>query len=215
MLLEIFEKYSLYFPSLTGKYGWRRVRSRLYPPPQPQGNKIAQICPKFLLLRPAIFTFLFFLFSFFFEETGNAKRAEDLVRAASIDMGCSAILSSYPMTGRDNKQFSVHGTMTLALEIGRAIVHGRQSGNPVDELVKYLRTTPYYNHCKVLFDGKVTDRLTYFKVPGYIAFTNALPLTGSQKVDRASVKKQARGAIEAGEDYDLRHLKKRVKKEIL
>jgi DUF917 family protein len=47
--------------------------------------------------------------------------------------------------------------MTLALEIGRAIARGRHSGNPVDELVSYLRTTPYYNHCKVLFDGKVTD----------------------------------------------------------
>ena len=59
------------------------------------------------------------------------------------------------------------------------------------------------------------DWLTYFKVPGYIAFTNALPLTGSQKVDRASIKKQASTAIEAGEVYDLRHLKKPVKKEMV
>jgi DUF917 family protein len=90
-------------------------------------------------------------------ETGDAKRAEDLVRVASIEMGCSVILSSYPMTGKDVKRSAVKGTMTLALEIGQAIVRGRRSGNPVDELVNYLRTTPYYNQCKVLFDGKVTD----------------------------------------------------------
>lgn len=90
-------------------------------------------------------------------ETGSAKRAEDLVRVVSIEMGCSVILSSYPMTGADVKRTAVKGTMTLALEIGRAIARGRHSGNPVDELVNYLRTTEYYNQCKVLFDGKVTD----------------------------------------------------------
>lgn len=90
-------------------------------------------------------------------ETGSAKRAEDLVRVVSIEMGCSVILSSYPMTGADVKRTAVKGTMTLALEIGRAIARGRHSGNPVDELVNYLRTTSYYNQCKVLFDGKVTD----------------------------------------------------------
>ena len=27
----------------------------------------------------------------------------------------------------------------------------------VEALVNYLRTTPYYNQCKVVFDGKITD----------------------------------------------------------
>lgn len=90
-------------------------------------------------------------------ETGNAKRAEDLVRVASIEMGCSVILSSYPMTGRQVKETAVRQTMTLALEIGRAIRRGRRADNPVGELSRYLATTPYYSHCKVLFDGKVVD----------------------------------------------------------
>ena len=90
-------------------------------------------------------------------EAETAKRAEDLVRVASIEMGCSVIMSSYSMSGADVKRTSVHQTMTLALEIGRAIARGRQSGNPVDELVAFLRTTPYYNYSKVLFTGKVTD----------------------------------------------------------
>ncbi len=90
-------------------------------------------------------------------ETGSAKRAEDLVRVSSIEMGCSVIMSSYPMTGKEVKQFSVHGTLTLALEIGRAIRLGRNEGDPVSALVNYLHTTPYYNHCRVIFDGKVMD----------------------------------------------------------
>ena len=90
-------------------------------------------------------------------ETGTPKRAEDLVRVSSIEMGCSVILSSYPMTGKQAKDHAVHGTMSLALEIGRAIEQGRKEGEPVETLVNYLRTTPYYNQCKVIFDGKVVD----------------------------------------------------------
>lgn len=93
----------------------------------------------------------------FIIETGTAKRAEDLVRVASIEMGCSVILSSYSMSGADVKRTSVQGTMTLALEIGRAIARGRQSGKAVDELQSYLRSTKYYSQCKVLFEGKVSD----------------------------------------------------------
>lgn len=90
-------------------------------------------------------------------DTADAKSAEDLVRVASVHLGCSVVLSSYPMTGADVKRTAVKGTLTLAREIGRAIERGRREGDPVQTLVDYLRTTPYYNHCKVLFDGKVQD----------------------------------------------------------
>jgi len=90
-------------------------------------------------------------------ETGSAKRAEDLVRVSSIEMGCSVIMSSYTMTGKQVKDYAVHGTLTMALEIGRAIEKGRKEGEPVEALASYLRTTPYYNQCKVIFDGKITD----------------------------------------------------------
>lgn len=92
-------------------------------------------------------------------ETSTAKRAEDLVRVSSIEMGCSVMMSSYPMTGKDIKKFGVHGTLTMALEIGRAIRRGRVESDPVDALLDYLKTTPYYNQVKVIFDGKVTDIL--------------------------------------------------------
>ena len=90
-------------------------------------------------------------------DTSDAKSAEDLVRIAAMHLGLSVIISSYPMTGAELNRTAVKKTFSLALEIGRAIAAGRKEGNPVDALVKYLRTTPYYNVCKILFDGKVTD----------------------------------------------------------
>ena len=90
-------------------------------------------------------------------ETHDGKRAEDLIRAAAIQMGLSVMISCYPMTGRDVKDHGVKGTLTLALGVGRAISQGRKSGEPIGSLLAYLRSTEYYNHCKVLFDGKITD----------------------------------------------------------
>ena len=90
-------------------------------------------------------------------DTGDAKAAEDLVRLASVHLGCSVILSSYPMTGLDVKRTAVKGTLTLALEIGRVITQAARTGNPVEAVVDHLRTTPYYNQSKVLFDGRVVD----------------------------------------------------------
>lgn len=90
-------------------------------------------------------------------DTADAKSAEDLVRLVSIHMGCAVVMSSYPMSGAQLKRTAVRGTLTLARDIGRAIVRGRREGDAVETLVSYLRTTPYYNQCKVLFDGKVHD----------------------------------------------------------
>ena len=90
-------------------------------------------------------------------ETHNAKRAEDLVRVSSIEMGCSVIMSSYSMTGKQAKNFAVHGTMSMALEIGKAIRLGRINGDPFTSLIDYLSSNQYYNYCKVIFDGKVAD----------------------------------------------------------
>lgn len=90
-------------------------------------------------------------------DAADAKSAEDLVRLASVNLGCSVLLSSYPMSGRDLNRTAVKGTLSLARDIGRAIARGRREGNPVQMLVDHLRTTPYYNQCRILFDGKVRD----------------------------------------------------------
>jgi DUF917 family protein len=90
-------------------------------------------------------------------ETSSAKSAEDIGRAVAMRMGLAVMLSAYPMSGADAKRAAVGGTVELALGIGQAIKRGRHGGDPVEELLKYLKTTPYYNHCGLLFDGKIVD----------------------------------------------------------
>jgi len=51
------------------------------------------------------------------------------------------------------------------------------------------------------------QQLSYFKVPAYIVFVDELPLTASQKVSRAALKKLARDSIESGRAFDLRACK--------
>ena len=90
-------------------------------------------------------------------EARDANSGEDIARAITIRMGLVVNLSCYPMTGADARRTAVRGTMSLAIEIGRAIVRGRGKGNPIDELLASLRSTDYYKHCAVLFDGKITN----------------------------------------------------------
>jgi acyl-CoA synthetase (AMP-forming)/AMP-acid ligase II len=52
--------------------------------------------------------------------------------------------------------------------------------------------------------------LTYFKVPGYIAFVPELPLTASQKVSRGNIREMARANLADGHCVDLREFKKRT-----
>ena len=53
------------------------------------------------------------------------------------------------------------------------------------------------------------ERLSYFKVPGYIAFLDELPVTASQKVNRADVRKRASLCVGTAASIDLRQAKKR------
>jgi acyl-coenzyme A synthetase/AMP-(fatty) acid ligase/acetyl-CoA acetyltransferase len=58
------------------------------------------------------------------------------------------------------------------------------------------------SHCRRL--------LAYYKAPGYVAFRNGLPQTASQKLARAEIKALALAAVQSGQAFDLRHLKKRA-----
>ncbi len=90
-------------------------------------------------------------------EAPTAEAVEDIVRAASVPLGCSAVISCYPMLGRQVKDCAVLGTLSLARSIGKIIADNQQSEDPVESLVAHLRTTPYYSRCEILFDGKVVD----------------------------------------------------------
>lgn len=54
------------------------------------------------------------------------------------------------------------------------------------------------------------QQIAYYKVPGYIAFVDALPMTSTQKVQRAALKMQAAELLKKGAVFDTRSMKKRV-----
>jgi acyl-CoA synthetase (AMP-forming)/AMP-acid ligase II len=56
---------------------------------------------------------------------------------------------------------------------------------------------------------RALQSLVYFKIPGYIAFADQLPLTASEKPKRAEIKALAIAMLEDGQCHDVRHLKKR------
>lgn len=68
---------------------------------------------------------------------------------------------------------------------------------------KELQADDIFDHCRA--------NLTYFKVPGYVAFVPTLPLTASQKVSRGEIRNMARARLEKGDCTDLRSRKRRSK----
>jgi acyl-coenzyme A synthetase/AMP-(fatty) acid ligase len=54
------------------------------------------------------------------------------------------------------------------------------------------------------------QRLAYFKAPGFVAFCEQLPLTATEKIQRARLSELARRMVGADRTVDVRALKKRV-----
>ena len=90
-------------------------------------------------------------------DTVSALRAEEFVRAMAMQMGLSCVVAGYPMTGAEAKRATIHGTMTEALHIGRAIAAGRRSGDPVGALLEALTASSVYGYAREVFDGKIVD----------------------------------------------------------
>ncbi|WP_125615783.1 DUF917 domain-containing protein [Specibacter cremeus] len=91
-------------------------------------------------------------------DTGTDNRQmEWLARGITIRLGGVAHIAEYPMTGRQVKDTAVPNTITLALEVGRAIRRAREAHtDPIAELAATLSST-LYSHLRVLFEGKVVD----------------------------------------------------------
>ena len=58
-----------------------------------------------------------------------------------------------------------------------------------------------------IFDAS-REALAYFKIPGYIAFVDELPLTASEKLQRGALKKLCEDLRTRGEAFDFRSLKR-------
>lgn len=81
---------------------------------------------------------------------GNAW-AERLARAATVEMGCSAAVSLYVLTGRQVKEHLVPGTLTLCERVGRAIREAREGHtDPVAAAAGVLGG-------RQVFTGKISD----------------------------------------------------------
>jgi DUF917 family protein len=90
--------------------------------------------------------------------TKSNRVAERVIRNVAVSLGATIYGSFYPMSGLDAKRFAVAGTLTQTLEIGRAIRECRERcADPVQGFLQALRDPKGIRHCRLLFDGKITD----------------------------------------------------------
>jgi DUF917 family protein len=91
-------------------------------------------------------------------ESSSNLCVERFARSVVVPMGGIAFAALCPMSGSAVKACAIRDTLSLAINIGRSIgVARRDHKDPFEALFRYLRTTEYYCHCKLLFDGKITD----------------------------------------------------------
>lgn len=76
---------------------------------------------------------------------------ERLARASTVEMGGSALLAFYSMSGAVAKKAIVRGTLTLCAELGRTLREAKASHvDPVNAIVEHLSA-------EVIFHGRVRD----------------------------------------------------------
>ena len=84
-------------------------------------------------------------------ETVDNHWTERIARVAAVEMGCSIMISGFSMSGTQARESLVADSLSLCLEIGRAIVAARDAKeDPVARAVEVLGG-------RELFDGKVVD----------------------------------------------------------
>jgi acyl-coenzyme A synthetase/AMP-(fatty) acid ligase len=82
-------------------------------------------------------------------------------------------------------------------------------GEEVFAFVVLRSKVPASRETAALLQRHCQRALAYYKAPGYIGFCEELPQTASQKLARAAIKARGRSAIEDGQAFDLRDLKRR------
>ena len=83
--------------------------------------------------------------------TVNNRWTETFARTVTVDMGASAMIALYAMSGKEIKEAMVPNTITLAETIGRAIREAR--ANHQDPIQAVLDLTQGYQ----IFKGKISD----------------------------------------------------------
>ena len=86
-----------------------------------------------------------------FTDAISAHWLEKMARAVTIQMGCAAVFATAPMTGIQVKETAIHGTLSLAKEVGKAVQKSQKNKqNPIENILKAYPG-------KLLFEGKITD----------------------------------------------------------
>lgn len=83
--------------------------------------------------------------------TINNHWTETLARTLTIDMGCSAMIALYAMTGRQVKDGAVLGTITLTERIGKALRTAHSNGIDPVEAVRDVTGGA------IIWNGKISD----------------------------------------------------------
>jgi DUF917 family protein len=84
-------------------------------------------------------------------ETVSNGWTERLARAATVEMGGSALLAFYPMSGDVAKKAVVRGTLSLCANLGRMLRETRAAhADPVAAVTKMLGAS-------IIFNGRVRD----------------------------------------------------------
>lgn len=86
-----------------------------------------------------------------FLSTQTNERAEQFARSTSIDMGGSCMIACYPHSGAELNAHAIHGSMSLARDLGVAIREAQQ--NATDPINAVLELTDGFE----LFGGKIVD----------------------------------------------------------
>lgn len=106
--------------------------------------------------------------------------SERFARVITEEMGATAVMCDYPLSGRDLKQSAIPGTLSLAQNIGQTLRLARQSGsNPIQAVTQALngyaiasgkivdverQTTGGFARGKVQIEGTLADKGERFTI---------------------------------------------------
>lgn len=125
------------------------------------------------------------------DERGNAAIldtidnywAERIARAITVKYGGSAWIAIYPTFGRHYREAAIRGSISLAIEVGKALREAKLSGrNPIDALLDVT-------HGFELFRGKIID-VQRFNVGGFARGEAVIDGLGDYKGSRLVIRFQ-------------------------
>ena len=120
------------------------------------------------------------------------RRSGENISAVEVE----TVLMQYPgvaAVGVTAVADEVRGDEVMACVVSRERLHDTERAAFAEELARFCLA-----------------RLAYFKAPGYVGFCDRLPLTATEKIQRARLKELGEALLRSADCIDLRELKKRT-----